>query len=198
MRTLRWGFHKARIWLDELPTWDYQSLEVVEQSSDVSKSRDSKSKKGAVEVYAPIGPIAYYGALGATFTPQDIGRVTIRVPISEDKGPLREASLAGKTDEVHLGLPQEYIGDIINGFLNADTIQQLGAGMLRICCGAHGTVGSSPWIFGALSRILTKLLLLEDTSVSDESLIKLIRGELIQKETSTHTVITNFGIQMKL
>ena len=145
-----------------------------------------------------IGPIAYYGALGATFTPQDIRKVTVQVPISEGKGPLREASLAGKTDEVHLGLPQEYVGDIINGFLNADTVQQLGAGMLRICCGAHGTVGSSPWIFAALSRILTKLLLLEDTSVSDESLIELIRGELIQKETSTHTVVTNLGIQMKL
>src|SRR5712664_4064448 len=113
MRTLSWGFRKARIWLDELPTWDFHALEVVEQSSNVSKPGSNKSKKCAVEIYVPIGAMAYYGALGATFTPQDMGRVTVQVPISEDKGPLLDASLAGKTDEVHIGLPQEYVGDIL-------------------------------------------------------------------------------------
>jgi len=196
MRTLSWGFRKARIWLDDLPAWDCHTLEVIEQSSAVSKLRHSKSKKCAVEIYTPIGAMAYYGALGAIFIPQDIGRVTVQVPISEDKGPLLDASLAGKTDEVHIGLPHEYVGNILDGFLNADTVQQLGAGTLRICCGAHGDIGSSPWLFGALSRILTKLLLLEDTSVSDESLIELIRGELIRRGTSTNTVSTDLGVQM--
>jgi len=196
MRTLSWGFRKAQIWLDELPTWDFHTLEVVEQSRDASNSRNYKEKKCAIELYAPIGAIAYYGALGVTFTPQGRGRITVLVPISEDNGPLLDASLAGKTDEVHIGLPQEYAENILDVFLNADSVQQLGAGTLRICSGAHGTIGSSPWFFGALSRILTKLLLLEDTSASDESLIDFIRKELIQKGPSTNDVITNLGVQM--
>jgi hypothetical protein len=184
---------------------DFQSREKLAQFWDTHSFTDYLSDlelakacltieldKIAIEryYYAPIGAVAYYGALGAIFAPQASGRVTVQVPISEGNEPLLEASLAGKTDEVHLGLPQEYAEDILDAIWHAEPIEQLGAGILRVCCAAHGNIGSSPWFFGALSRILAQLLLRDGASFSDESLIDLMRRELV------HNVSSNLGVQL--
>ena len=178
MRTLSWGLRKARIWLDEVPDWMYQPSEVITRSSDVSRSGRSAIRECAIELFVPTGAMAYYGALGATFTPQNKGVFTVRIPISKDGGKLLKTALAGKMDEVHIGLPEEYVEGILENFLRVDTVQQLGAGTLLVCEAAYGNIGSSVWFFGVLSRTLSKLFLLEDVSLPDEAFIELIRSEL--------------------
>ena len=181
MRELRWKLSKARIWLDELPAYEYQAIDTSEQGREVSTTSNVISQACAIELVHPVGARAYYGALGATFLAQGTGRFVVQVPISADKGRLLDTSLAGKIDEVHIGLPREYVNGVLSGFMDDESIQQLGAGTLCVCCAAHGSVGSSIVVFRALSRVLAHLFVQEKASLSDEYLIELIRRELSRK-----------------
>ncbi|MBV9614272.1 MAG: hypothetical protein JO031_02310 [Ktedonobacteraceae bacterium] len=181
MRVLTWKLSKARVWLNELPSYNYQAIDTIEQKRDFSETKRVTNRECAIELYNPVGPRAYYGAIGASFTPQKTGNFIIQVPVSIDKGPLLDNSLAGKSDEVYIGLPLAYVDGVLSGFISDNTIQQLGSGTLRINNAAHGSIGSSLWLFRVLSRVLSNLFLYENSSVSDEFLIKLISTELLQR-----------------
>lgn len=180
MRELNWKLSKARIWLDELPAYEYQAMDTMEQGKEVS-AITTTNQACAIELFHPVGARAYYGALGATFLAQGTDRFVVQVPISEDNGRLLDTSLAGKIDEVHIGLPREYVKGVLSGFVDDEMSQQLGAGTLRVCCAAHGSIGSSTLVFRALSRVLAHLFVQERTSLTDEYLVELIRRELSRK-----------------
>jgi hypothetical protein len=177
MISLKWGLSEARIWLNELPSWQYKGTETIERQVDSISSNQPINTSSAIELFAPIGGRFYYGALAVTFASAITGPLVIQVPVLEAEVILQDALVENKLDTVSIGLLPEYTKGIFDGILNTDTSQLLGSGVLSISGAAHGAVGSSPWIFKLLSRIAVKLLTLEKTDMSDQQLIKLIQAE---------------------
>jgi len=108
-----------------------------------------------VEWAGRIGHPSSYGMLGGTRSP--ISRV--RVFPSDAK--FRDA-LAARADDVRWGLPAEYesvVVDALHDQLLTVSVSQA----------AHGTVGSSPHVFRALTNLLCRLLAegvpLEDSEI---------------------------------
>jgi hypothetical protein len=86
MKELTWGESRARIWLNELPRWEYTATRVAERGLRASGLRDDTSTCLAVEMAVHIGPMIQYGALGATFLPERRNDLLVRVLVSAEPG----------------------------------------------------------------------------------------------------------------
>jgi hypothetical protein len=184
MLSLKWYWSRARIWFDELPDWHYKGTEIIERQLESAMSDQPIHQSSAIELFIPIGGRFYYGALAVTFVPATAGPLVIQVPVLEwKKGAddiLQDALPGIKLDTVVIGLLPEYANGIFDGLLNTVTAQVLGSGTLSVSGAAHGAVGSSPSMFKVLSRILVRLLTLDEKKVSDEQVIKLMGEEWTQ------------------
>ncbi len=178
MIALNWGGSKARIWLDKLPPWYYEVSEVIERHLLALNKKVIPRGHAAVELSVHTGPRVHYGGLGATFVPAHTGQLLIQVSTSADKGQLLSDSLVGKMDKVHIGLPTEYAAGVLKGVMNTDLTSSIGNGTLHFCCAVHGEIGSSPWMFQALSRIVIRLLCVDKGSALQEDMIVLLQQEL--------------------
>lgn len=167
-----------QIWLDELPEWRNEGAEVAERHQETSRRGITERRCAAIELFVPVGPRAYYSVLGAIFVPGQEDRLLIQVPISVNQGQPVLESLAGRADKVRVGLPYEFTGSVFDGVLSINPAQLLGAGTLQFCCAATGDIGSSPWMFRVLGRVVVKLLSSDRSSFSEENLIRLLDLEL--------------------
>jgi hypothetical protein len=71
------------------------------------------------------------------------------------------SSLVPKSDDATVGLPDEYASAIFSGAERiADAIGAPTKLALQFRWAAHGSVGSSPWVFEKLSEWVMQLLLL--------------------------------------
>jgi hypothetical protein len=181
MIELYWGFTKARVWLDELPNWTYEVVQTVERHQEVINSGSVERQSAAVELFLPRGGRVLYGGLGAVFTPEDTHQLVAQVLVSIDDGKQYEETLAHRVDDVHIGLPQEYVEGVFEGVLQSDETQELDAGTLRFGCAVHGQVGSSRWIFQRLSRMVVKLLRMEQDDATEENLMLVLQLKPIQQ-----------------
>ena len=177
MIRLNWKFNEAHVWLDDLPDWQYEATKVAERRQEAQNMKTSARRYAALELFLPIGGRIHYGALGAEFVPEQQEQLVIQVLISTSEGEPVSASLAEKVDVVRAGLPQEFAQAILENAMMVDENQLLGTGTLRFCRAVHGRDGSSPWIFGVLTRVIVKLLILDRQSSSEERLLELIRSE---------------------
>jgi hypothetical protein len=181
MLSLKWCWSRARIWFDELPDWHYEGTEVIERQLESTMSDQPIHQSSAIELFVAGGARFYYGALALAFVPATAGPLVIRVPVLDwEKGSydiLQDALPGKQLDTAIIGLLPEYANGIFEGLLNTVTAQVLGSGTLSVSGAAHGAIGSSPRMFEVLSRILVRLLTLDEKNVSDEQLIKLI-GEV--------------------
>lgn len=175
MRAFHWESRKARIWLDELPDWTYEVVEVIERHREVDSHGLAESRSVAVELFLPTGGRALYGGLGAVFVPKDTKRLTVQTFISHGEGKPYEEALAYRIDDVRRGLPYEFVEGIFDGVLQTDETQFLGAGTLSFRCAVHGYVGSSRSMFQRLSRIVVKLLLIKRDNVVEEDLMRILQ-----------------------
>lgn len=73
-----------------------------------------------------------------------------RIAVVDGGARFREA-LAGRNDSVNWGLPQEYTA-AIEAVLHAEPQQVV------ISQAAHGEIGSSPYVFACLTRLLCRIL----------------------------------------
>ena len=121
-----------------------------------------------------------YGALGATFTPEQRADLRIQILVSDNDGPLLRDTLALKSEVAHIGFPQEYTKGVIDGVMTgvrkAEYAQMLGAGTLSFCRAIHGEVGSSKKVFEMISRTVVYLLTLDVSSLSDDELLDVLRS----------------------
>lgn len=178
MIVLQWGARKARLWLGELPTWEYNIAEVVERIREASSGAPLLHCT-AIELLILIGGRAYYGGVAVTYTPTQRGKLEVEVPVSTNDGIPFEGSLAGvKAEEPFKGLPREYVPGLFEGLMEASQTPSLGSGTLRVCGAVHGRVGSSNWMFSMLGRIIVKLLTLETIAPSELEFIQLIQEEI--------------------
>lgn len=180
MKELTWKRNKARIWFEDLPDWSYKAIQMVEWNLPTSHVSERRFCSAAVEMMIPAGPMAMYGALGATFTPERRADLRIQILVSDNDGPLLRDTLALKNEVAHIGFPQEYITGVIDGVMTgvrkAEYAQTLGAGTLSFCRAIYGEVSSSKKVFERLSRTAVRLLTLNAPSLSDDELLKLLRS----------------------
>lgn len=180
MRELIWKRNKARIWFEDLPAWSYKATQIVEWNLPASHVPERRFRAAAVEMMIPSGPMAMYGALGATFTPEQRADLRIQILVSNNDGPLLRDMLALKGEVVHIGFPQEYVTGVIDGVMTgvrkAEYAQMLGAGTLSFCRAIYGEVGSSKKVFEMISRTVVYLLSLNAPSLSDDELLNLLRS----------------------
>lgn len=177
MRELTWRFNRARIWLDELPDWKYEVAQVEEQHLPVCGRRKKGLRSAAIEMVLPVGPMAMYGALGATFLAEPGEDLRIQVLVSPNQGDLYLNTLVGKSDKVHAGLPKEYVKGLLSTVSSFQQTQLLGTGTVSFCRSLHGERGSSVRLFQMISTALIRLFCLENHSLSDGELFDLLFGE---------------------
>jgi hypothetical protein len=170
-------YKKARVWVGELPKLSYDVLQVEQRRLEAEGSILAEVRCAAVELLIPTGPRSLYGALGAMVTPGACGQLLVQVAISPLDGELVASALTGRMDEVHIGLPQEYAGAVLEGAVNTEEIHLLGPGILRFNHAAHGEVSSAQVIFRRLARTVVRLLCLDTEAVSEEELRKMLERE---------------------
>ncbi len=177
------GLKKARVWSDSIPDLRYPVMEWVERVVAAQSRGRSTSRCVAVELWLVTGPRALYGLLGAEFIPDSSEQLRVQVALSAtpqyNLGMRIGAeegiawSLAVWTDDVRIGLPEEYVRGIWDGIAEAGTV--LGSGTLTFQWAAHGAIGSSQALFGRITRCLVQLLAVDAAALSQEELAKILQ-----------------------
>lgn len=162
---------KVRIWLDDLPPWEYQIAQMQERSIATKIRTSSRSRNVAVEIFR-FGDSAFYAALGATFHSLASTSLVVKVCASEGQGLPIKGTLADQADTVSLGLPQEYVPAILEGATSCPNTPDIGPGIVSFCRALHGEVGSAPAIFRSASEILIRLLSQTSLNTSDEVIMR--------------------------
>ena len=165
---------RARVWIGELPQAVYEGGTVVNQVVEGTREPFGEVRRAAVEFYVPSGPRSMYGLLGAVLSPDQLHRLCVQVNTSHELGRWFADSLAGTSDDVRVGLPDEYVGGVLDGILAArQQVGNLCSGGLVFSCAAHGERSSNHLIFNHLSRIVVSILNMETDSPSEQTLAAL-------------------------
>jgi hypothetical protein len=170
-------YTKARVWWGELPDLRYNALRLGERTLEAQGAALANARCAAVELFIPTGTRFLYGILGAAFSPVDIGRLLVQVAVSAEDGERVATSLAGRVDDVRVGLPQEYTEAVLEGATGMDEIHRLGPGVVRFDVAAHGRISSAQVIFRRLARTVMRLLCLDAEPASEEELRKMLERE---------------------
>jgi hypothetical protein len=83
--------------------------------------------------------------------------------------------LAAHLDEVHRGLPAEFVDGIAEGFIDVDAHVLLGMGVLHIRGAVYGAINSSRYAFRILGRGTARLLSREERDLADSDLLQLFQ-----------------------
>jgi hypothetical protein len=157
---------KVRIWFGERPTSGFPAKGVLFGSA-ASGGDGPHTNPIGIEAFVPRGGMAEYGLLSVEFQPTEGRALQIEVPHSEMGGAPWVDTLAGKVDDVRLGLPQEYAIAVVTSMSSASA-GRYRSGVLRVTDAVHGMVGSTPNFFGRLGRAAVELELAnEDVRVAD-------------------------------
>jgi hypothetical protein len=119
--------------------------------------------------------MSLYGGLSATFTPDNSEQFTMIIPSSVEDGSQWNKSLAAHLDEVHRGLPREFVDGVIEGFMDVCAHTLLGMGVLQIRGAVYGTINSSRYAFRILGRGTARLLSREERDLTDSNLLQLFK-----------------------
>jgi hypothetical protein len=159
MREYRVGaLGRARVWFKDIPA-DFSPTRRIETAAAAALKNASR-KKVAVEAFIPRGAFAEYALLGGSWNPGRFQFTRVAVSVSNESGPAFAGHLAGRVDEVRIGLPEEYGEGVLDTL--ASHAGALGRGRLLISSAAHGRIGSSVTAFSRVATVLLKLFELED------------------------------------
>jgi hypothetical protein len=160
---------KARIWVGESPPPPCQfDAEVVLEELVHSDGSLSEARSLTLEMLIPTGARMLYGLLGADSIPTAANKARVLVNASDVNGGVFKDSLASKLDDVRVGLPLDYAESVMAGV--SKTRQEatiFPAAEIQFKRAAHGRAGSDPVIFRRLSRLLTRLMILEKLPVTE-------------------------------
>jgi len=123
----------------------------------------------AIELLVPRGPRSEYALLGGSVH-QDLTGILVRCP--EDQGRWQE-SLVADGDEVRRGLPLEYREAVLREGSQA-ALEQSVRGAIAYDCAAHGSIGSSPALFGRLAAAIVTLLASPERAANEDYVRKLL------------------------
>ena len=163
---------RANIWLDEAPPATFKAsselTRIVKPKIRIASSR----KLAAIELNVPHGPMASYGLLGAELIDADVEGLKVIVPINSI-GSRFTPSLALKSEDVRIGLLEEYASAVFTGVEKLAESSGLPTNLaMRFSWAAHGSVSSSRSVFENVSGLVARLLALSNVP-SEEQVIAL-------------------------
>jgi hypothetical protein len=161
-------YRRTNVWLDEAPPADFTATSVVMRLVKPKVATEASRRRAGVELYMPRGPLASYALLGAELVEAPVDALEVVVSVSKAGFPF-PLSLASKSDEVRVGLLDEYASAVIDGAVRK--VEAVGAptkASLRFRWAAHGLVGSSPSAFEKASEIVLQLLMLPEGASDDQ------------------------------
>jgi len=161
-------YRRANVWLDEAPPAEFTATSVVTRHVRPEMVVDASRRIAGVEIYIPYGPRASYGLLGADLVEADVDGLEIVVSVNMVGLPF-QSSLTSMSDEVKVGLLDEYASAVIGGAVRV--VEAVGAptkATLRFHWAAHGFVGSSQSVFEKASAMVLHLLMLPKDASDDQ------------------------------
>ncbi len=152
------GFREGRLWINEKPNITMEVIDSLVESVDVSNFQQWEEKNIVLELFLAPRDVSNYAMLGVKYIPTDTQKLNILVNITGFNGDILKDNIALLTDEVHMGIPQDYASSIINTAKEKAIELKFPVGSLMFEIGAHGYVGSSKITFVILTKVLMGLL----------------------------------------
>ncbi|TAF02394.1 MAG: hypothetical protein EAZ77_18945 [Nostocales cyanobacterium] len=162
---------KARIWNNEgfyFPGYSQspvfypvleERIEVIDENANISPF---SAREVMIEIIVPLGARFLYGCLGAMFSPNDSGKLVLKVAVSTDVEREVKSSLASLLDTVRVGIPEEYANSVLEGSkskLQEPGISKIfGSGEIAFKWGTFGEIGSSRAFFRDLAYTVIEVM----------------------------------------
>ena len=134
-------------------------------------------RRAGVELFVPAGSLAYYALVCGHFVPNDLGRLSLQLPVCCVPGKQLPWSLYAGVDEVRAGMPEEYAQAVLDAMSAAPEV--LGSGTIVLAPTAHAIAGSSTSIFSRATSALVDIMALKPDDATNELL-----GRIIQSRAS--------------
>lgn len=163
----------GRVWLSERPTIASVNARVISWTL-IAERRVSTSKLGGVELFVPAGAVAHYALVCGHFVPNDLGSLTLQLPVSSVPGQHLPWALAAGVDEVRAGLPEEFAESVADALSTAPG--RLGSGTLVLAPSAHAFVGSSASIFSRATAALVQVLALNPRDATEDIIRQILQS----------------------
>lgn len=159
MNVYRLGHYKrAYLWLNDLAEIQYSVQAEHQHLFAAPESRINSTISVAIEIYWPVGPRIMRGLLGATFVPEVIGHLALRIALLTDGQDTPQSEAVGTGSSLHPGLPAEYADSVLKGVIHADAYDRLGQGTLLVNRAAFHHAGSSGFIFSRLASSVVRVM----------------------------------------
>lgn len=167
---------KCRIWTVKPPLTKYQAVKVLNSIVEANDHISKKNQDIVVELF--VAP-RYYALLGIEYIFEETSNLKICVNITENTDSVLKDSLSLPSDNVHLGISNEYSQIILNTAVKVcKNLSTLPPGILTFNIGAYSDYGSNQVIFSKITSILIRLLVAKLESSNSEELKSIVRNEL--------------------
>lgn len=158
---------KAKVWLDEPPGATYVPTKFNHRVVSNGSTLPGPIRLAAVEWMVPRGATASYGLLGAEYLDGDRDEGEVSVAVNRAGAPMLHP-LAPDSEDVRVGLPDEYAEAVLSGLERVVTEGWQFRGQVTFRWAAHGAVGSSPDFFSELAAVVARLLAIKNVPSEDE------------------------------
>lgn len=168
--------HRAAVRTDELSA-AYVGTDVMRRERPGS-ARQSRATQVVVELRQAFGGMIMRALVGAEFSPNQQGSVTVfEVPFG---GPLGLGAVAECASELGgplvAGLPRDFAAALLDGLTGQDPDESLPSGLLRIHRAGFDEIGSSEMAFrlagGLLRQVMNALLRDDDPLAAAQTVLK--------------------------
>src|SRR5687768_3622950 len=171
-------FRQCRVWLNEAPPFTYVASKFARPRIDAVGATSVPAFSVAVEMAIPVGAMTVYAALGLEFVPSPTGGLEVEIGTPDGSARQFRESLIASSDEVLIGLPEEFVAGVAAGFRDAQgtTNPALPSGTLVVTKAAHGLVSSNARIFRKLASWLAESRGSAEFALDEKRLASLAEG----------------------
>lgn len=173
-------FQLGRIWINDVPEIKYKEINKLTSAVEVKEIINMEPCRMALELLLSRRDISNYAFIGVKYIPNKEKNLNISVYVSEDEGEILDDNIAMKSDNVFIGIPNEYAETVLSTANKViEGLPQFSSGDLEFYIGAHGEVGSSKLSFSKVTELIIKLLVIEREGIKSLNQIE----ELISNES---------------
>lgn len=167
---------RCRIWIEKPPLTECKVVKVLNSIEEANGHICCKNQNIAVELF--VVP-RYYAFLGVEYIFQKRNNLEVCVNITKDSDNVLTDSLALHSDNVHLGISNEYAETILSTAVKiCKNLRALPSGILTFNIGGYSDYCSNQVIFSKVTSILVRLLVAKQDSTDSEKLKTIVRNEL--------------------
>lgn len=167
---------ECKVWLNESPLEKFEVSNTLSSLVKHSHSVTRNNQSIAVELF--VAP-RYYAFLGVDYIYKKTKDIEIIVNVAKKEGRIITDSLALPSDNVNLGISDEYAQTILNTSLKVcKNLSNIPSGVLIFNVGAHSDYGSNQVIFSKVTSILMRLFDNDQSKIEITELKSIIQNEL--------------------